>query len=75
MKSDAWEGGHRMPFIARWAGGGGNSTDQLVCFTDLMATFADIPEVQLPPNAGPDSFSFLPAMTGQKSYNTPVRNR
>ena len=38
-----------------------------------MATFADILEVQLPPNAGPDSFSFLPAMTGQKSYNTPVR--
>ena len=51
----------------------GTSTDQLVCFTDLMATFADILEVQLPPNAGPDSFSFLPAMTGQKSYNTPAR--
>jgi len=75
MKSDAWEGGHRMPFIARWPGSveAGTSTDQLVCFTDLMATFADILEVQLPPNAGPDSFSFLPAMTGQKSYNTPVR--
>jgi len=75
MKSDAWEGGHRMPFIARWPGSveAGTSTDQLVCFTDLMATFADIVEVQLPPNAGPDSFSFLPALTGAKSYNTPVR--
>ena len=20
MKADAWEGGHRMPFIARWPG-------------------------------------------------------
>ena len=75
MKSDAWEGGHRMPFIARWPSQveAGASTDQLVCFTDLMATFADIVKVQLPPNAGPDSFSFLPALTGEKSYNTIVR--
>ena len=77
MKSDAWEGGHRMPFIARWPGSveAGTSTDQLVCFTDLMATFADILEVQPPPNAGPDSFSFLPAMTDRNPTIRPCGNR
>lgn len=68
MKSDAWEAGHRMPFIARWPGEvkAGSTSDQLVCFTDLMATFADINGVKLPREAGPDSFSFLPALKGKK---------
>ncbi|MDP7017500.1 MAG: sulfatase-like hydrolase/transferase, partial [Pirellulaceae bacterium] len=74
MKSDAWEGGHRMPFIVRWpervkAGG---QSKQLVCFTDLLATFAEVWGVKLAPAAGPDSFSFLPALTGQEA-TTPAR--
>ena len=68
MKSDAWEAGHRMPFIVRWPGEvkKGSTSDQLVCFTDLMATFADIHDVTLPRTAGPDSFSFLRALKGKK---------
>lgn len=75
MKSDAWEGGHRMPFIARWPAKveAGTTSDQLVCFTDLLATFADIHGAQLPRGAGPDSFSFLPALTGAKPKATKVR--
>lgn len=75
MKSDAWEGGHRMPFIVRWPGvvKKGSVSDQLVCFTDLMATFADIHNVQLPPVVGPDSFSFLPALKQKRPRKTPVR--
>lgn len=67
MKSDAWEGGHRMPFIVRWPGTvkAGSISDQLVCFTDLLATFADITGSKLPEDAGPDSFSFLPALKGK----------
>lgn len=66
MKSDAWEGGHRMPLIVRWPGQvkGDSESGQLVCFTDLLATFADAMGVDLPANAGPDSFSFLPALKG-----------
>ncbi|MCA9035923.1 MAG: arylsulfatase [Planctomycetaceae bacterium] len=62
MKADAWEAGHRVPFIVRWPGvvQAGTSSSRLLCFTDLLATLADIMKVTLPPDAGPDSFSFLP---------------
>lgn len=77
MKADAWEAGHRMPFIARWPERvkPGTTSEQLVCFTDLMATFADVLGVKLPPDAGPDSFSFLPALTHQKASLTPIREQ
>jgi arylsulfatase A-like enzyme len=76
MKSDAWECGHRMPFIVRWPGQvrGGSETSQTVCFTDLLATFADVVSQQLPPAAGPDSFSFLPVLTGQRTDDEPIRD-
>ena len=50
MKSDAWEAGHRMPFIVRWPGEvkKGSVSDHLICFTDLMATFAEMHDVTLP---------------------------
>ena len=77
MKSDAWEAGHRMPFIVRWPGRveAGSQSAQLVCFTDLLATFAEVFGVPLPAEAGPDSFSFLPALTGQKRKATAVRTQ
>jgi arylsulfatase A-like enzyme len=75
MKSDAWEGGHRMPFIVRWPGRvqAGTVSDQAICFTDLLATFADICGTTLPAGAGPDSFSFLPVLEGRQSKDQPVR--
>lgn len=75
MKSDAWEAGHRMPFIVRWPGEvkEGTVSDHLVCFTDLLATFADIHDVKLPKAVGPDSFSFLPALKQKKPRKTPTR--
>jgi arylsulfatase A len=75
MKADAWEGGHRMPFIVRWPGRvkAGTVTDQTICFTDLLATFADICGVKLPAGAGPDSFSFLPVLEGRQPEGKPVR--
>ncbi len=77
MKADAWEAGHRMPFIVRWPQRvqAGTMSRQLVCFTDLMATFADLFGVTLPVEAGPDSFSFLPTLTGQKQATTSMRTR
>lgn len=65
-KSDIWDGGHRIPFLARWPGkvkaGGTNSS--LLCLTDLLATVADLTGAHLPENAGEDSFSFLPELLG-----------
>lgn len=64
MKGDAWEAGHRMPFIVRWPGRveAGTSSSQLICFTDLLATLADLHGVDLPSNGGEDSISFLPVL-------------
>ncbi len=67
-KSDVWEGGHRIPFIVRWPGvvEPGTERDELVHQVDLMATFADIVNHKLPPDAGEDSVSFLPLLKGQE---------
>ena len=75
MKGDAWEGGHRMPFIVRWPGRikAGTVTDQTICFTDLLATFADICGKPLPIDAGPDSFSFLPVLESRQAKDKPIR--
>lgn len=75
MKSDAWEGGHRMPFIVRWPGRvkAGTVSEQTICFTDLLATFAEIGGASLPHDAGPDSFSFLPVLEGVQPADKPIR--
>ena len=75
MKADAWEAGHRMPFIVKWPGQvqAGSESKQSICFTDLLATFADIFDVELPFGAGPDSFSFLPVLDGSQAESEPVR--
>jgi arylsulfatase A-like enzyme len=75
MKADAWEAGHRMPFIVRWPGRvkAGTVSDQTICFTDLLATFADVCGAKLPVAAGPDSFSFLPVLEGRQPEGQPVR--
>jgi arylsulfatase A-like enzyme len=71
-KSDAWEGGHRVPFIIRWPGTvkPGSTCSQLVHQADILATLADILDVVLPPDAGEDSYSLLPLLKGG---DNPVR--
>jgi len=61
-KSDAWEGGHRIPCIARWPGviRPGSECGQLICLSDLMATCVEIAGAHLPDNAGEDSVSMVP---------------
>jgi len=75
MKADAWECGHRMPFIARWPNKveAGSRTNQTICFTDLLATFADITKTELSKDAGPDSFSILPVLLGEQPEDEPIR--
>jgi arylsulfatase A-like enzyme len=66
FKFGAWEGGHRVPFIARWPGKipKGSVSDQLISNVDLLATMAALTEQSLAKNEGPDSFNVLPALTG-----------
>ena len=65
-KADIWEGGHRIPFLARWPGvvKAGATCDQLVCLTDVMATCAELVGARLPDDAGEDSVSLLPILKG-----------
>ncbi len=65
-KADAWEGGHRVPFLVRWPGvvKPGSVCGQLVYQADLIRTFADMFGVKLPDNAGEDSFSLMPLLKG-----------
>ena len=65
-KADIWDGGHRVPFFARWPGKikAGSQSAQLICHVDLMATCAELLGATLPANAGEDSVSLLPALLG-----------
>ncbi|HBB75777.1 MAG TPA: arylsulfatase, partial [Planctomycetaceae bacterium] len=53
-KADLYEGGHRVPFLVRWPAcvAAGTVTDALVGQIDLLATCADILDVDLPATAG-----------------------
>jgi arylsulfatase A len=71
-KADAWEGGHRVPFLVRWPGvvAPGTECGQLVAQADLLRTLAEVWNVALPDGAGEDSFSLLPLLKGE---DKPVR--
>jgi len=66
FKFGAWEGGHRVPFIARWPGQiePGSRSDQLICSIDLMASFASMLGHPLKAQEGPDSVDVLEALIG-----------
>lgn len=74
IKADIWEGGHHVPFFARWPGKiiPGSESEEIICHTDLLATCAAILDKSLPDNAGEDSYNILPALLGE-SYDNPIR--
>jgi arylsulfatase A len=63
-KFSAYEGGFRVPFVARWPGVVRTRTrcDALIGLNDLMATLADLTGAKLNPAHAPDSSSFLPLL-------------
>ncbi|MBT3540866.1 MAG: arylsulfatase, partial [Opitutae bacterium] len=66
-KADIYEGGHRVPFLARWPKGikAGQKTNALTCLTDLYDTMRDITGQKKIEQGGEDSFSLLPAFKGK----------
>jgi arylsulfatase A-like enzyme len=74
-KHDIWEGGFRVPFIARWPGKvpAGTVSDQVVCATDVLATLAGIQGVALKPGQAEDSFDARQALFAAGSTK-PVRD-
>ncbi len=75
MKRDGWEGGHRVPFIARWPGHfpGGLVSDQMINTTDIFATLASVVGYTLNDNVATDSYDMLPAMLGTQDTDQSIR--
>ena len=62
FKFGAWEGGHRVPFIARLPGKieAGSKSDQLICNVDMLSTFRALTGQDSSPYK--DSINVLPTM-------------
>ncbi len=71
-KRSIYEGGHRVPLVARWPGQveAGSEWNHTVCLNDLMATAAELTAATLPEDAGEDSFSFARALRGETTEPT-----
>ncbi|MEO5719664.1 MAG: arylsulfatase [Chthoniobacterales bacterium] len=69
QKTDVWEGGHRVPQIARWPGHIPPGTVRKELFTqvDIMATLAEAAQIKMPAGASPDGSSELAAFTHPES--------
>ncbi len=74
IKRDTYEGGHRVPFLARWPGKipAGSVNDEPVSQVDFFATAAALSGAKIPPTAAEDSFNILPALLGEP-HAQPIR--
>lgn len=70
-KHDVWEGGFKVPFLARWPGHvpAGTTCDAMISLVDILATTAAIVGESLPSpaDAAEDGRSFLPALVGESA--------
>jgi len=68
IKADIWEGGHHVPFFARWPDEikQGSESTEIISHTDLLATTAAILDKPLPVGAAGDSYNILPALLGEQ---------
>ena len=75
MKRDGWEGGHRVPFMARWPQRieAGQVSDQLTNTTDIFATLASVVGYSLKEEDATDSYDMLPAMLGIQDKEDSIR--
>lgn len=73
FKFGAWEGGHRVPMIARWPGRipANSTSDHLISQVDLLATIAAIVDCPIEQGQAIDSLNQLPNLAG--SIDEPIR--
>ena len=67
-KGSMWEGGARVPLIANWKGTSpqGKLVKDLVDFSDLVPTFAELAGAKLPEGVTFDGRSFAPQLRGER---------
>ncbi|MFC1634735.1 arylsulfatase [Planctomycetota bacterium] len=65
IKRDLYEGGIRVPTIARWPGRiqAGSRSEHISAFWDILPTFAELAGAPVP--KGIDGISMVPALTGK----------
>ena len=71
IKRDLYEGGIRVPFLARWPGvvSSGTISDAVIAFWDFLPAVAELAAMKAPPRL--DGISFVPALEGRPQ---PSRN-
>jgi arylsulfatase A-like enzyme len=74
IKADAWDGGHRVPFLACWPAviPAGTQSHETICLTDFMRTCASIVGWRVPSDAAEDSYDLLSLFKGER-HHTPLR--
>ena len=67
FKFGVWEGGQRVPFMAKWPGRipAATVSDQLISGVDMLATFAALTGQHVAPEQLADSINVLPALLGE----------
>ncbi|NZA25999.1 arylsulfatase [Luteimonas sp. SJ-92] len=80
-KASVYEGGHRVPFIAKWGDGTAAGSvippdtvsDQLIMGQDWVATMYELTGQDMQEDQAMDSLSLLPVLTGRQSEREPLR--
>jgi len=83
LKGDIYEGGHRVPLLARWGDNGaahsyiapGTRNNELLGLNDLAATFHALLGKQRLPGQTNDSKNFLPVLLGEQPAGMPYREQ
>ncbi len=77
LKGSLYEGGIRVPMIARWPGRvkAGSVSDRVVGFEDLMPTLAGAAGASADVPAGIDGISFVPTLLGRDQAPRPFLYR
>ena len=81
FKAGPFEGGSRVPFIAKWGDGTpagsfippNSSSDQLVMAQDWVASLYDLTRQDMPNDQAEDSTTLLPLLFGQQAEDDPLR--
>ncbi len=68
LKGSMYEGGHRIPFVVRWPGGGiggGRSVTSLAAYIDVMPTLLDLCGAAVPAGRSFHGRSLAPLLRGE----------